>query len=285
MSTKTTEIIETNNLSDAWARAFLRVTGGSKQDLAPLSISIGCPDPGLPIEDTEIRRSLDHALADLSRPNRPLFGCRTSSNTIFPFQYWEQKGRPDCVTLARLYMSEYMPRYHGLRHAAGRNKTETYFQRMISFTGLSRGGEVGVTNQLAHIIELWRRGKLKRRRPRQSALQIACFDPAKDHTGAVLSGFPCLQQVSLSYDDNGRLAMNAFYPTQYIFDRAYGNYLGLCHLGFFMAHEMGLKFRRLNCFVGHPELGDVRKQDLRMLAHSLSTKMADVQSAARGADE
>jgi hypothetical protein len=108
MSTKITETIDTNNLSEAWAKVFLRLVRSSKQDLAPLSISIGCSDPGLSIEDPEIRGLLDHALADLSRPGRPLFGCRTTSNTIFPFQYWAQKGRPDCVTFGRLYMGEYL---------------------------------------------------------------------------------------------------------------------------------------------------------------------------------
>jgi hypothetical protein len=97
-------------------------------------------------------------------------------------------------------------------------------------------------------------------------LQAACFDPVKDHTGQKLRGFPCLQQVSLSYDDEGGLAVEAYYPTQYIFDRGYGNYLGLARLGRFMAHEMGLCLMRLNCFVAHPELGgDVTKEELRPL--------------------
>ena len=37
--------------------------------------------------------------------------------------------------------------------------------------------------------------------------------------------------------------MTGFYATQYVVERAYGNYLGLCRLGEFMAHEMGLKAR------------------------------------------
>ena len=47
--------------------------------------------------------------------------------------------------------------------------------------------------------------------------------------------------------------------------RAYGNYLGLCHLGHFMAHELGLELVRVNCFIARPELGDITKSVLRRI--------------------
>jgi hypothetical protein len=94
---------------------------------------------------------------------------------------------------------------------------------------------------LAHVLEIWRKGDQKGRRPRQSALQLACFDPAKDHTGAALAGFPCLQQVSLTYKEERTLEINAYYPTQYMVERAYGNYLGLCQLGHFIAHQLNVR--------------------------------------------
>src|SRR5262249_52342487 len=142
-----------------------------------------------------------------------------------------------------------------------RNRLGTYFERLMNFTGMQRGKPKSV-DQLSFVIDLL---KKRKKWPRQSALQIACFDPAKDHTGQPVRGFPCLQQVSLAYDDDGRFAMSAYYPTQYIFDRAYGNYLGLCNLGQFLAKETGLTFARLTCFIGRPELGDVRRGDLNQL--------------------
>lgn len=74
----------------------------------------------------------------------------------------------------------------------------------MASTGLTREGRRDV-NQLQHVVGLLRR----KPRPRKSALQLACFDPAKDHTGQPVRGFPCLQQVSVAYDDAGRLAVNA----------------------------------------------------------------------------
>jgi thymidylate synthase len=108
-------------------------------------------------------------------------------------------------------------------------------------------------------------------RPRLSALQVSCFDPPKDHTGQPVRGFPCLQQVSFAYDNSGGLAVSAYYPSQYIFDRGYGNYLGLCHLGQFMASEMGLQLVRLNCYVNSPLRGDTPKRALGDLAIQAAT--------------
>jgi thymidylate synthase len=139
---------------------------------------------------------------------------------------------------------------------------------MIAYHGVKQHDEqdeVVVKNQLQHIIDIWNRDRGNGTRPRQSALQVACFDPAKDHTGSTRSGFPCLQQVSFAYGHRGEIVVSAYYPTQYIYDRAYGNYLGLCHLGHFMACEMGLQIARLNCFIAHPELGGVNKGALTEL--------------------
>lgn len=58
-----------------------------------------------------------------------------------------------------------------------------------------------------------------------------------------------------------RLVVNAFYATQQIFDKAYGNYLGLAQLGAFMAHEMGMPLARLNVMVGVAKLERIAKSD------------------------
>jgi len=49
-------------------------------------------------------------------------------------------------------------------------------------------------------------------------------------------------------------AASGFYASQYLFKRAYGNYLGLCRLGRFMAFQMGLKLVRLTCYAGFAHL-------------------------------
>ena len=44
--------------------------------------------------------------------------------------------------------------------------------------------------------------------------------------------------------------------------RGYGNYLGLCNLGQFMAKETGLPLARVNCFVGNPRIDNFTQAEL-----------------------
>lgn len=257
MSTTVPDLISEANLSHAWGRAFLIAMRGTK-NLMPLTLSIGGLTNCLPAEDARIREAVDLALTQNQK-----YSSGISAMTIFPYKFWNLTGRPHVEAFSELYLNKYLPR---LRARDPRNRTGTYFERMIAFQGVRGKGGKFVNepkNQLSHIVGLW--PKDGGSRPRRSALQVAIFDPVKDHNGSPRSVFPCLQQVSFNYDDAGGLAVNAYYPAQYIFDRAYGNYLGLCHLGYFMARELGLELIRLNCFIGRPELGDVTKKALRLL--------------------
>ena len=91
-------------------------------------------------------------------------------------------------------------------------------------------------------------------------LQATTFDPERDHVANAQLGFPCLQQVSFEPTTVG-LVVNAFYATQQIFDKAYGNYLGLAQLGTFMAHELEMPLARLNVMVGVAKLERIKKSD------------------------
>lgn len=246
-------VIESANLSHAWGRAFLHTFDSAQRQLRPTFVSVTGLSAQSPIEDQHVREALDAALEKAEKN-----AVRVSGLMVFPFDIWHRRGRPSCSKFSEFCVQKLVPRLQALDQ---RNRYGTYFERMMNFTGV-RHGQLHQINQLQFVINLLKRP----RRSRFSALQLACFDPAKDHTGQAVRGFPCLQQVSVAQDDSGRLAINAYYPTQYIFDRAYGNYLGLCHLGQFLAHETGLEFAQLNCYIGQPVLGDVRKRDLQQLA-------------------
>ena len=261
MSHTSPSVIESSCLSHAWGRAFLHTFDGARPTLSPLVLAVGGLSNQPPSEDAVVRKAVDAALKQ-----QQMNSIRVSGLMIFPYDMWVRRGRPGCDAFSVFCVDELVPRLKALDQ---RNRYGTYFERMMRFSG-TRNGRPHSVDQLQFVI-----GLLKRpRRSRHSALQIACFDPAKDHTGQAVRGFPCLQQVSVAQDDQGHLAINAYYPTQYIFDRAYGNYLGLCHLGQFLAHETGLEFSRLTCFIGQPILGDVRKRDLRPLADLVRTRIA-----------
>ena len=88
--------------------------------------------------------------------------------------------------------------------------------------------------------------------------QASIFDPGRDHVADAQLQFPCLQHVTFEPTSEG-LVVNAFYATQQLFAKAYGNYLGLARLGAFMASEMHLSLIRLNVSVGVAKLDDIPK--------------------------
>ncbi len=264
MSTNQPQLIEEPNLSHAWGRVLLHVLDNSKHRLAPLMISVTGFQNGLPAEDTEIRHALDTLLVSKDKK----YTSKVTALTIFPHEAWIRQGRPPIRDFSDWYLREFFPR---LQARNPLNHRGTYFERMVRFQGCKMGKDgnpiLEVKNQLEHLVTIWRRDRSKGSSSRHSALQASIFDPGKDHTGAKMLGFPCLQQVSFSYDDENNLAVNAYYPTQYIMDRAYGNYLGLCHLGQFMAQNMDLTLVRVNYFIGLPELGSYwTKNELQPLA-------------------
>jgi hypothetical protein len=235
VSNKQPPLIEETNLSRAWARAFLHIVDNSGKEITPLLITVTGFEEGIPEEDDAIRVELDKCLLNLGQQN-----VHSVANTIFPFSLWRRTGN-DRHKFFSLYLKN-LPRFIALAKLL--NRRGLYFQRLIDYgTGPCDG------NQLEFIISEFN----SRTGVRRSMLQASIFDPAKDHDHIARLGFPCLQHISF-VPQGGGLILNAFYATQLILQKAYGNYLGLCRLGNFMAKEMGLIFTRLNCFTGVEKL-------------------------------
>lgn len=260
-------LINESNVSVAWARAFLGVYN-TKGCCGPLLVNVSGPFSAEVSERAAIRDAVD---AELAR--RSCWPVADTAATIFPFQCWRRRSPIPKEQFFAWYLRAMYPR---LVKRDGANRYGLYFQRMICSTGVKgEGAQAAPTtvNQLEHVIEMQKGARAKGRGFRQSGLQIACFDPAKDHTKTPRRGFPCLQQLGLTYDSDG-LCVHSFYPTECIFDRGYGNYLGLIHLGLFLAHEIGMPLAGLRCYIGHPVLSfDLGKGDLRNLAHRVAVEL------------
>lgn len=232
--------VEDPDLSVAWGRALQLVTEPGRSEVGSLTISVtGFAEDGAVVESPAIRRALDALLRARGKQT-----VETVANTIFPTALWNPAAPRQQLFDRYLRIT---PRLRRLRA----NAHGTYFERMIS------GGPTGQANQLDFAISTY----TGRRGVRRSMLQVGVFNPALDHSAAALRGFPCLQHVTFAPID-GRLHVNAFYATQYMVARAYGNYLGLCRLGQFVAREMGIALARLTCLVGIGErdgpVGDLR---------------------------
>lgn len=235
-------VVDDTNLSRAWGRLLLHVLDGAGTEVAPLILSVsGFAEDGASAEDPAVRQSLDRLLKRKGR-----LVVEDVAFTIFPQRLWEMS-RSDRARLFALYRATF-PRWQAMNRKA--NGRGLYFERMVSF---GRGPCDG--NQLEWILS-----QSSRKGVRRSMLQATTFDPGRDHVASAQLGFPCLQQVSFEPTAAG-LVVNAFYATQQIFDKAYGNYLGLAQLGAFMAHEMGLPLARLNVMVGIAKLERITKSD------------------------
>lgn len=233
------QFIQSSTISEAWFHAFKLLTDRGINEITPLVISIDL-DHQKDIEVLSVRDGLDRLL-DAGGNGV----CETVANTIFPLSLWNPS-----MSRSQLF-DRYLRIYPRIKRVI-KNRYGTYFQRLIAY------GPNQDFNQLEYVIRTYERGHARR-----SALQAATFDPLKDSTGQALRGFPCMQHISFAPYGDGLLAITAFYTTQYIFERAYGNYLGLYHLGKFMAQEMGLRLGKVNCTASIALRGDITKQDAR----------------------
>lgn len=225
-------LVDESNLSRAWARAVLHAIDHSGSEISPLIISVtGFDDKGLAQEDSAVRQELDKIL--LSKEMRSVSDV---AFTIFPERLWKI-AQGDRKKLFDYYRSAF-PRYQAMNPKG--NNRGLYFERLMNY---GRGPSDG--NQLEWILSQYD----SRPRVRRSMFQASIFDPERDHITTAQLQFPCLQHVSFEPTSAG-LVINAFYATQQLFVKAYGNYLGLAQLGSFMAHEMSLRLIRMNVVVG-----------------------------------
>lgn len=232
-------VITATTLPEAYALIVAHIASHPGNTISPLSLTISNTNATELIgNDKTVKNSLDtvlHARDDLD--------IETVAFTIFPERY--HRIADDRADFFDIY-KDVFPRLQALDQ---RNKRGLYFQRLTMWGSGPCDG-----NQLEWIIQQYN----KRTGVRASMFQASIFDPSKDHTASALIGFPCLQHISF-VPKNGELVMNAFYATQTLLRKAYGNYLGLLRLGGFMANEMNLEFTRLNVFVGVAKLDEIGK--------------------------
>jgi hypothetical protein len=231
-------LIEETNLSNAWCKVMKHVVINPGKEITPLLLTLTNFE-----ESNDIREILDSSLKSNQRAS-----VQTVAETIFPDSLYKFYGY-DRHALYEGYLS-ILPR---IKKIDSKNRKGTYFERLIAFDGK--------TNQLETVISSY----LKDKGVRRSKLQAAIFDPRKDHTNGPYQGFPCLQHVTFFVSSNGGLILNSFYAMQYLYERAYGNWLGLINLGKFMAKELQLKFERFNCYIGIEQLDYLTKTQAQSL--------------------
>jgi len=233
-------VIRDNTVAGVWFQMLDYICSHPGKELSPLLINLSDIDPVACEKVDPIREALDKALL-----KRELNSVNTVANTIFPLSLY-RLAKFDRNKFYKIY-NDIVPR---LKAVDSRNKDGLYFERLIAYDDSETG------NQLEFIIKEF----TSRKGVRRSLLQASVFDPKRDHKRNAQIAFPCLQHVSFTYIGD-QLSVNAFYATQQLFDKAFGNLLGLVRLGNFMAREMQLTLKQINCFVGVEKLERITKDD------------------------
>ena len=222
-----------DSVSEVWAEILRKIISSPGKELSPLMVEINNTD----YDETHIIKLLDNNLESLKKPK-----VNTTANTIFPMSLYVP-GRTIYERFDVIW--PYIKK-------CPLNKYGHYFRRLTSYAEYDEDKKI---NQLEHIINTYNNGNHRR-----SALIATIFDPVVDHSNMRRKIFPCLQQICLLPDSkNKSLTLSAIYAMQYLFDRAFGNYLGLVRLGRFMADEMNLKFTKLICISTTMHIGSINK--------------------------
>jgi len=260
-------LIDEDDLSRAWGRAVLHAVQHAGPDISPLVLSVtGFNDDGTPPETPMVRQELDKLLA-----KKKMRDVEDVAFTIFPQRLWEI-AQGDRAALFKMYRDAF-PRYRAMN--LRENRRGLYFERLVAF---GRGPCDG--NQLEWILSQYN----GREGVRRSMFQASVFDPGRDHVPDAQLQFPCMQHVSFEPTKVG-LVVNAFYATQQLFVKAYGNYLGIAQLGAFMAHEMKMQLSRINVVVGVAKFERISKSDpvlqplLRAIKASIPEKTCTVETS------
>jgi hypothetical protein len=221
--------VRADSISDAWKQVVSMCLGAREHQVHALSVEIVC---GKELDDLKFRNRVNRTLVASEKAT-----VDTVARTIFPNGLWNPR-QPRAELFGR-----YMKILPKLRRYP-LNRKGLYFERLINYP-LDRES-TKVMNQLEFVISTY----VEKGNHRRSALQASLYNPFIDSSNSPRLGFPCLQQVGFIPTSRHDLTVLGFYPVHYIFERAYGNYLGLFHLGQFMAKELGLNLARVVCTAG-----------------------------------
>ncbi|MGZ4736233.1 MAG: hypothetical protein ACXV8R_11545 [Acidimicrobiia bacterium] len=234
MSVAPTEI-HSANVSEAWVAVVEAVLAMSGAHAFHLIVRVDDPTA----EVKAVRRIVDRLLDTSS-----LAPINEVRNTVFPAAV--ARRYPEPADLAERYRTHFLPRLRRLDRA---NRGGTYFGRFVDYPTPE-----GAVDQLTVVVDKLRRAsggkkwKAIYEIDMADGLDLAVYQRGEDERK--LMAFPCLSFCSFQLDGD-RLHMLANYRSQYLVQRAYGNYLGLGQLLEYVATAADLRVGQLLIVAGH----------------------------------
>ncbi|MEU8353347.1 hypothetical protein, partial [Streptomyces sp. NPDC048845] len=220
------------DITQAWVAACNKLDRKDNPDRTGLHTVVRIADPTS--DDPMFRAELDRL-----RTARGLWPLETVASTLFPAALAARSAGPDDLAERYRRMYPVIKRYPG-------NHRGTYFGRLVFYPAASKTG----IDQLGTVISRLRAQAAGARIAAAYEIDIAAAtDP--EEAGADLLvhtagkdnsyiGFPCLSHISLQLHRDRRVHAAALYRSHFMFERAYGNYLGLGRLLAYIAEQAEL---------------------------------------------
>lgn len=279
-----------SDIGSAWLAAF-RALDERKGSIVNLAVDITSPTT----EDIGVRSAIECTLSELRDTHRDFANVQsmhTVANTVFPISLY----RPGTDGAAARFLTNALKGEQNRSHA-NRRQWGTYLGRLVAYP--ARDG--GTTNQLAVNLDRLRGTD----REWSDLYEMPITSPDGDHNdpdwevpergpsataGAVLHGDtrldarrrggPCLAHISLTLD-YGVVSMLALYRRHSYVTRAYGNFLGLARLLYFVAHESGHEVGNLLVVTGHATVDAPGRAQLLAAAELAAGSPTAIETGAR----
>lgn len=238
-----------SDVTRAWIAACKALDRRDNPTRTGLHTVVRITDPTA--DDPAFRTELDRLRT--AKGHEPI---ETVAGTLFPAALAARGTSHDALVASYRSMYPRLRRYPGNRHG-------TYFGRLIAYPG-ARGEQV---DQIGKIIERLRQ-QAGSSGPMTAAYEIDIAHPQDGEEDGISAealvhaadrdnlyrGFPCLSHCSFQLDRTGTVHAAALYRSHYMFERAYGNYLGLGRLLEHIATEAELQRGTLTVIAGYAKL-------------------------------
>ncbi|WP_327222606.1 hypothetical protein OG229_38535 [Streptomyces platensis] len=234
------------DVTRAWIAACNALDRKDNPSRTALHTVVRITDPTT--DDVAFRAELDRMR--IGKGHEPI---ETVASTLFPADLARR------ITDHDELVTRYRAMYPRLRRYPG-NAHGTYFGRLVAYPGVKKA-EI---DQVGNIINRLRK-QASSTGPMTAAYEVDVAHTADGEPPAELlvhaadrdnlyRGFPCLSHCSFQLDRDGRVHVAALYRSHYMFERAYGNYLGLGRLLSYIADRADLAVGTLTVMAGHSHL-------------------------------
>ncbi len=227
--------ISGTTISDGWLRVTHMLAERRRREAFHLVVRFSQPTQ----EDPDVREAVDRLLGELH-----LQDVETVANTIFPQGLAASSRDPDHLA------DRYRKAYPHIKKASRKNARGTYFGRLVE---RPPDGIAQLNDTIHKLRESVTDGKRRMGSTYEfdlgaPDLAMSTYVAEKDHR--VRMGFPCLSFLSFHLDADA-LHLGAFYRSQYLIERGYGNYLGLGRLLGYVADQIEVPAGELLVVSGH----------------------------------